>query len=174
MFFKELETDRLVLKNIDHNDCEFMLRQFSNDEVNRFLFDAEPFSSLEEAEELIDVYLRKVPHGPHRWILTRKSDGERVGTCGFHCWDRGSGTCHIGYDLYPDYWKQGYMAEALAAIVAFAKSEMELKRIEAHISTENIDSIKAAERQGFVDSNERYTETFRGKEYPHAIYVLNL
>ncbi|MBP7402041.1 MAG: GNAT family N-acetyltransferase [Clostridia bacterium] len=174
MLFKELETDRLVLKNIGKNDCEFMLRQFSNDEVNRFLFDAEPFTCIEEAEELIGFYLKEGPQNPHRWIITRKRDGERVGTCGFHCWDRKAGSCHVGYDLYPDYWKQGYMAEALAAILEFAKNEMKIKRMEAHIFTENIDSIRTAERQGFVDSKERYMELFRGKEYPHAIYVLSL
>lgn len=174
MFFRELETNRLVLKNIGRSDCEFMLRQFSNDKVNRFLFDAEPFSSIEEAEELIAMYLKEESQGPHRWIITRKDDGERVGTCGFHCWDREAGSCHIGYDLYPEFWKQGYMAEALAAILEFGKNEMLLKRIEAHISTENVDSIKSAERQGFVDSKVRYMGRFRGKEYLHAIYVLSL
>jgi [ribosomal protein S5]-alanine N-acetyltransferase len=171
LFFRELETERLILKNIGNNDNEFMLKLFSNDEVNRFLFDAEPFSTMEEAEKLIDFYLEDEPRCQHRWIVTRKDDGERIGTCGFHCWNRETGTCEIGYDLIPGYWKLGYMAEALAAILAFGKNEMKLEKIEAHIFSGNIDSIKTAERQGFIDSKVTYMEIFRGKAYPHVIYV---
>lgn len=42
--FRDLETERLLLKNICHEDDAFFYKQFSSDEVNRYLFDAEPIS----------------------------------------------------------------------------------------------------------------------------------
>lgn len=45
MFFRDLETSRLYLKNISPEDREFVFTQFSNDDVNQFLFDAEPLTS---------------------------------------------------------------------------------------------------------------------------------
>jgi hypothetical protein len=42
MLFTCLNTERLLLKNIAEDDKEFIFSQFSNDSVNRHLFDAEP------------------------------------------------------------------------------------------------------------------------------------
>lgn len=36
--FKDLETERLVIGSISHDDAEFFFREFSNDEVNRYLY----------------------------------------------------------------------------------------------------------------------------------------
>ncbi|BBF43141.1 GNAT family acetyltransferase Bsu1853 (YoaA) [Lachnospiraceae bacterium KM106-2] len=173
MFFKNLDTKRLILKNIGQEDAEFILRQFSNDEVNRYLFDEEPYTTIEEAEKLIQFYTEEEPRYQHRWVLVRKDTGEKMGTCGFHCWNRESQECEMGYDLYPDYQNHGYMQEALAAILDFAKTEMHVRRIEVHIAEDNIKSHNTAKRQGFVDSQQTYNEVFRGKEYLHHIYVLN-
>lgn len=38
MFFIEIETDRLYLKNISNDDRDFIFVEFFNDEVNWFLF----------------------------------------------------------------------------------------------------------------------------------------
>ncbi|NLW69740.1 MAG: GNAT family N-acetyltransferase [Eubacteriaceae bacterium] len=171
MFFKSLETERLILKNIDAGDADFIIKQFSDDEVNRFLFDAEPITTDEQAMELIDFYLAPEPRNQHRWILTLKDGGERIGTCGFHCWNRESGVCEIGYDLYPPYQKKGYMSEALKAALSFAEGEMKIKEIHAHIAEGNTASFKIAEKFGFADSGQTYMEIFRGKEYPHSILI---
>lgn len=37
MFFKELETDRLILKNISSEDRDFILKQFSDDNKSIFI-----------------------------------------------------------------------------------------------------------------------------------------
>ena len=42
MLFKNIETDRLVLKNIAIDDRNFIFNHFSDDVVNKYLFDAEP------------------------------------------------------------------------------------------------------------------------------------
>lgn len=171
MFFTDLETERLLLKVIGTDDAGFILRQFSNDDVNRYLFDAEPLTVIGEAEELICFYMEKEPRNQNRWIIIRKDTGEKIGTCGFHAWNRENRECEMGYDLYPSYWKNGYIQEALTAILDFAKSKMQLRSIEAHIAAGNKDSIKTAERQGFADSKQTYIEIFRGKEYLHRIYT---
>ena len=61
MLFHEIETERLRLKNISFEDREFMSKQFSDDSVNKYLFDAEPLNNLKEADELIDFYLQPEP-----------------------------------------------------------------------------------------------------------------
>ncbi len=174
MIFTNLETERLILKVIDMDDAEFMYKQFSNDDVNRYLFDEEPFTSIDEAKDLIHFYTDEKIRNQNRWIIIKKDTKEKMGTCGFHCWNKETGECELGYDMYPTYWKHGYMTEALKEIIKFAKEVMQVKRLETHIAVENTDSINTSVRQGFVDSKKTYMEVFRGKEYLHYIYTLDL
>jgi ribosomal-protein-alanine N-acetyltransferase len=147
--------------------------QFSNDEVNRYLFDAEPLTNIRDADEIIEYYTRPEPRTQHRWILVRKTDGAKAGTCGFHGWDQAKGCCDIGYDLFPDFWDMGYMSEAMQAILMFARNEMEISQVNACIYPDNDMSIKLAEKFGFVFTGEMKEEIFRGQAYPHRIYVLD-
>ena len=173
MLFKELETDRLLLKCISSEDRGFLLTQFSCDEVNRYLFDAEPLADIQDADEIIDFYIQPEPRNQHRWILIRKDDRAKLGTCGFHCWNRTDNCCDVGYDLYPDFWGNGYMSEAMQAILSFAKDEMGIKRIDACIYIENDASLKLAKNLGFVFKGKMRDEIFRGIAYPHKILTLD-
>jgi len=173
MLFRELETDRLLLKNISAEDRGFILTVFSNDEVNRFLFDAEPLIDIQDADGLIDFYTQEEPRGHHRWVLVRKSDGVKLGTCGFHCWDKEVGCCEVGYDLLPDFWGQGYMLEAVRAIIEFARSDMQLNRINACIYVDNDKSVRLAEKCRFAFEGKMKDEVFRGEKYPHKIFTLD-
>ncbi len=172
--FTDLETDRLILKSISYDDAEFFYKEFSDDDINRYLYDAEPCSSVEEAKEWIDFYLEDEPRNQQRWIIILKENGEKIGTCGFHCWNRDANEVETGYDLQPAHWRKGYMSEALAEIISFAKTEMKIKKLIAHISVDNIASIKTAEKLGFVRTGEQYYEEFGGESYLHDIYCLEM
>ncbi|RSK26082.1 N-acetyltransferase [Bacillus sp. HMF5848] len=173
MFYKNLETDRLLLKNIDTGDREFIYSQFSDEEVNKYLFDAEPLNDINGAGEIIEFYLAPEPRLQHRWIIINKKNGLKMGTCGFHCWSTKDSNVEIGYDLKKEFWGNGYMYEALQAIIQFAKSSMNIKEIKACIYTENYQSIRLAEKFGFVATGSK-NEHFRGEEYLHTIYSLDL
>ncbi len=173
MLFTDLATERLWLKSIAMEDKEFVFSQFSNDTVNRHLFDAEPMKTIAEAEELICFYTMPEPRRQHRWILVRKEDGVKMGTCGFHCYDRISRRIDVGYDLDPAYWGRGYMLEAMREILFFAKTQMDLKEISACIHAENQPSILLIEKLGFVRTGSEQV-SFRGKEYEHFRYSLYL
>lgn len=40
---------------------EFIFEQFSNSEVNRYLFDAEPVADIQDADDIIDFYKQPEP-----------------------------------------------------------------------------------------------------------------
>lgn len=172
--FRNIETDRLLLKCISGEDDGFFYKEFSNEAVNRYLFDTEPCRSIEDAREWIDFFTVPEPRDRHRWVIILKTTGERIGTCGFHCLNEETGGMELGYDLYPTYWRQGYATEALTAIIAFAKKEMRAVWIDAHISVDNIPSIKTAVKQGFEKTEKSYFEKFHGQSYLHNVYRLVL
>lgn len=171
MLFKDLETERLILKNISMEDREFIFSQFSNDAVNKYLFDAEPLKDIQGADEIIDFYIQPEPRLQHRWIVIRKSDGIKMGTCGFHCWNHKENKVDIGYDLEEGFWGMGYMQEAIGEIIDFARENMVIKEIDACIYIDNKKSINLVEKLGFVLSGTSY-EIYRGEKYPHNVYSL--
>lgn len=171
MFFNNIETDRLILKNIGIDDRNFIFSQFSDDVVNRYLFDAEPVTDMQGADEIIAFYVQPEPRLQHRWIIMKKSDGIKMGTCGFHCWNKTDGNVEVGYDLKEEFWGNGYMQEAMKAIITFAKEEMYIKEISACIYIDNQRSIRLVENLGFVLSGSSY-ELFGNKEYLHKKYSL--
>lgn len=171
MFFNDLETNRMTLKNIAIEDRDFIFSLFSDEVVNRYLFDAEPVSDVHEADEIIAFYQEPEPRFQHRWLLVEKSNGTKMGTCGFHCWNQEDGSVEVGYDLKEEYWGKGYMREAMKEIISFAMNQMHINEIKACIYFDNHKSTHLVEKLGFVLSGTMY-QTFRGKDYLHNIYSL--
>lgn len=173
-FFCDLETPRLLLKNISSSDRDFILKQFSDDAINKYLFDAEPMKDISEADELISFYTQTEPRIQHRWILTEKSSGKKIGTCGFHCWNKQEQTVELGYDLQSDFWGKGFMSEAMEIILQFAKDKMKVKKIYAHIFVDNKKSINLVQKFDFKFTGENKIYNFRGSDYLHHVYILDL
>jgi ribosomal-protein-alanine N-acetyltransferase len=173
MLFNNIETERLFLKNISTLDRNFIFSQFSDEVVTKYLFDAEPLTDIEGADEIINFYIQPEPRLQHRYVMVRKSDGVKMGTCGFHCWNQTDCTVEVGYDMKEDFWGNGYMQEALTEIITLAKDEMHIKEIIACVSIDNQRSMHLAETLGFVISGSSY-ELFRDKKYLHNRYSLYL
>ena len=173
MFFENLETDRLLLKNIGNDDRDFIYSMFSNNDVNKYLFDAEPLTDISGADEIINFYLEPEPRIQHRWIIIKKLDNVKIGTCGFHCWDHDNAKVDMGYDLKKEFWGNGYMQEAIKEIIIFAKNKMKTKEVNACIYIENSKSINLVKKLGFIKNGSK-NEIFRGKEYLHNIYTLRI
>ncbi|MFL0251055.1 GNAT family N-acetyltransferase [Clostridium neuense] len=172
MIFKSLETERLILKNIAVEDREFIFSQFSDPVVTKYLFDREPLTDIGGADEILELYLSQPePHLHHRWILVRKTDGVKMGTCGIHRWDQEAGTAEVGYDLKEEFWGKGYMQEAMKKVIEFAVNDMHVKEINAFVYSNNEKSKQLVEKLGFVVSGSSY-EVFRGNKYPHKVYTL--
>lgn len=170
MTLHDLQTERLILKGISEEDIDFIFQQFSNDEVNRYLYDAEPTKTRQDAEDIMHMYTQQKETKAYRWIITLKSDNTKIGTLGFHIWKRETQTCEIGYDLQPNFWGKGYGKEAVKAMLDYIVPTLELNSITACIYEENIASSALVKSLGFADSQEQRTERFRGKEYLHSIY----
>ena len=80
----------------------------------------------------------------------------------------------IGYDMQTKFRGCGYMQEALAAILIFAKEQLPVSRIEAHIYVDNLKSIALATKLGFSFEGQTEMCQFMGKDYLHYIYIKNI
>lgn len=55
--FENLETERLLLRRFAPQDAEFVLGHVGDPEVTKYLLDAAPLATIEQAHALIAEYL---------------------------------------------------------------------------------------------------------------------
>ena len=147
--FPPLRTERLLLRPIARDDTPFVVRHFCDPLVQRYLVDEEPIETADQAAAIVDFYLER-PDAPYnRWVVLRASDDAPLGTCGFHKWSQQHRRAEIGYDLSPAYWGQGYMREAVRAMLAHGFGPLGLHRIEALVAAQNERSAKLLLDLGF-------------------------
>jgi ribosomal-protein-alanine N-acetyltransferase len=130
-------------------DASALFKILADDEVAEF-YDDDSFNNISQASDQIKAWENGfINRSCIRWGITRKNEGDIIGSCGyygFHTWNR---RASIGYELARIYWRQGIMTEALSAMINFGFGEMELNRIEALVMPENTASIKMLEKLGF-------------------------
>jgi [ribosomal protein S5]-alanine N-acetyltransferase len=168
-----LQTERLTLREFAASDDEFLFRHFADPDVCRYLYDAEPFTCVEEARRLIEFFAPTENKDRNRWGVCLQESGELIGTCGFMFWDRANRIAELGYDLAHAHWGHGYMPEAVRAALGFAFDELELNRVHAYTSVDNAQSVRLLEKLGFAKEGVvREKHLFRGRYYDHYCFSL--
>ncbi len=170
--FPKLETQRLLLNKIEPRHAPDLLAFWGDDAVTEYT-DFESYSSMAKIEEIIHgirSYFEK--QGGIRFGIFLKDGGKLIGTCGFNSWvtERGN-RGEIGYDLHQNYWRQGYMYEALKEILQYGFQEMKLHRIEADVDPHNVASQKLLEKIGFTKEGcLRDVGYWKGQYWTNWIY----
>ncbi|REE84394.1 ribosomal-protein-alanine N-acetyltransferase [Paenibacillus taihuensis] len=151
-----LRTKRLVLRAIDESYAEqaldFVLR---NKEA---LLEWEParnddYYTLDVQKQFILNDLQSMRSGQSAkfWFSeSEQRDAPLLGTITLNNIVRGAfQSCHLGYRTDVSVRGKGYMTEALAQVIGFAWSELNLHRIEANIMPRNGASLTVVEKLGF-------------------------
>ena len=148
--FPTLETERFVLRAVTLDDASDMFRIMSDPRVMRY-FGIEPMTSHDQAiERARDIQAAFAEQNGVRWAITRREDGQFIGTCGFWRLIKEHFRAEIGYELAPAFWGQGVMTEAVGAILTFGFTRMGLHSVEAQIDPDNTGSRRVLEKLGFV------------------------
>jgi ribosomal-protein-alanine N-acetyltransferase len=170
--FPDLETERLRLRRFVPADLDFLFAHFRHPLVDQFLVDEGAVTTREAAEAILHFFVQQDGKGYNRWLMTRKTDDQPLGTLGFHHWDRRNRHVEIGYDLSPQYWGSGYMREAARAALDFAFPWMQVHRVEAMVHVENTRSIRLAEALGFAREGCLRGNFYRdGRYHDHYLYA---
>jgi len=144
-----LHTERLHLRPVQAGDEAKLFAIFSDPEVMRY-WSTGPWTSIDRAVRLIADDQRTMAAGEHiRLALLRRSDELLIGTCSLFKLDAQSRRGEIGYALAKQAWGQGYVQEALGALIRHAFEVLGLRRLEAEIDPRNAGSAKSLARLGF-------------------------
>jgi len=109
-----------------------------------------PLTTLDENEQDLVASLERQARGEAaEWGIEHREEQRLIGRCGLVRVRPVHHSAELGYALARPYWGQGYMSEAVAAVLADGFTRLGLHRIEALCLDDNMGSIRVLEKSGF-------------------------
>lgn len=143
-----LETSRLTLRKLRMADAADVYRYAKDPEVARHVL-WEPHTSILETRAYIRYLLYQYRNAmPGSWGIVHKETGRVIGTIGYMSYNADNATVEVGYSLSREYWGQGLMTEALAAVIDETFRTLKLNRVEAMHFTDNPASGRVMQKCG--------------------------
>ena len=149
--FRELHTDRLVLRKMAESDLKHYFHRLAGSEaVTRYML-FQPHDNIADSEVSIQKWLARYEAGPcYHWVISLKETRELIGIIDLLRIDERTESASFAYMLGQDFWGRGYGTEALKAVFDFAFQDMELRSIEADHMAENVGSGRVMQKAGMV------------------------
>jgi ribosomal-protein-alanine N-acetyltransferase len=169
MKFKEIITKRTILRELTQESFDFIYSEMSQDEQ----LDVLGITSTEELLKEKEKHKKGLSTHNKKFLyhqLIDKKTNKIIGWCGFHTWYTDHNRAEIGYGLFDDDYKnKGIMSEAIALIVNYGFSNMNLERIEAFVGPDNTPSIKLLKRMKFKEEGLLKHHYFHNDEMEDSI-----
>ena len=167
--FPSLTTKRLHLRQLKTTDKESIFKIRSNDIVYKYVA-KEPLKKIEEADSFIVKINKGIAKKEHVfWAITLKESQDLIGTICLWNFSKDHLVAEVGYELHPDYHKQGIMNEALHKVVDFGFKNLKLNTIEAFTNKNNEASKILLIRNNFMLDATRVDNGFPN----NVIYLLS-
>lgn len=144
-----MTTHRLILRNRTRELISEVLTTYTIDQ-QRLFFGYETEQQVAYKLSRIEKGLSNTQVDYHIFDLVEKDSRVVVGSCGFHNWIKEHARSEIGYEIHLPYQGNGYIREAIKAVLRFGFSEMGLNRVEALVAPDNLRSIQILEKNGFI------------------------
>ena len=149
-----LETERLIMREMRHEDAEALFDMDSNPNVHIYLWQ-KPFTTIDEIHSYIDMvrneYLTKKIG---RFSTFLKETNELIGWTGIkyinnHIENGNTNFYDYGYRLNEKFWNKGFATEASKAWLEHGFNEMNIDILNAYTHSENGASNHVLQKVGF-------------------------
>ena len=151
-----LVTDRLILRPLRNDDAEALVRIAGNYEVSKWLNPVPHPYGLSDAH----AFLKDVHAGGEAYVWAITQNDGLIGVIGVDD--------ILGYYLQPESWGQGYMTEAVAAVIAWRFTDPALDRLSSGFFDGNHGSRRVLEQAGFRHvGRDTSFSTARKERVPH-------
>ncbi|HIW15105.1 MAG TPA: GNAT family N-acetyltransferase [Firmicutes bacterium] len=166
-----LETERLILREMDQEDFSDLAQMLQNPRV---MVAYEHDFSDEDVQRWLDRQKsRYETYGFGLWAMILKKTGEMIGQAGLTMQPyKGKQVLEIGYLLKEAYWHHGYAREAAAGLKKYAFETLNREKVYAIIKTDNTPSQRVAESIGMTREDEFLAGYHHGNR-PHFLYAVS-
>ena len=146
-----LETERLRLRRLEHDDVDHLVELDSDPQVMRFINGGRATTRCEIENEVLPAFLGHYERygGLGFWGVEEKSTGRFVGW--FHlrpAEGAPAGEFELGYRLLRSVWGKGYATEGSRALIDKAFAELGVDRVVASTMVVNVASRRVMEKAG--------------------------
>jgi ribosomal-protein-alanine N-acetyltransferase len=146
---REFDTERLHLRPLNIEDDKAMFAMLSDPESMEY-WSGPPLTDIGEVRTTLKKDIESDATGSSMcWAVLSKDRQKVIGKCILFQFSQQNGRAEIGYMLNREFWRQGFMFEALTAVINFAFTRLELHRIEADVDPDNTGSLAILEKLGF-------------------------
>ncbi|NNU34329.1 GNAT family N-acetyltransferase [Mucilaginibacter sp. S1162] len=145
--FPVIETDRLVLRSLNSDDADALLKLRSDELVNRYL-DRPPTTTVADAQAFIDKIIKA---DATYWAISLKNPPGLIGTICLWNFNAEKNMAEMGYELMPNQQGQGVMNEAMQAVINYSFDKLQLRILAALTHPDNEASAKLLKRNGFEE-----------------------
>jgi ribosomal-protein-alanine N-acetyltransferase len=157
--FPRLETQRLVLRNLENQDFELIYKLHSDPIVNSFV-GRDNSASLEKAKAYIIRMNNLIAKNECLyWVITTKESNNLIGSVCLWNFDLENKIVEIGYEMLSDNQGKGFMTEALKEVVKHAFDEINSAIITAFPSSDNVNSVAILKKLNFQYEDKPYNNT---------------
>lgn len=145
-----IESSRLCIRPVRESDLADLLAINSIEEVTRFLGHA-PWKAMADADAWFQRMAAQQAAGSAlEFVIEAKQTGIVLGRCGLFAYEEANAQARVGYILGRPHWRQGFMREALTALIDCAFHELGVRRLEAEVEAQNTASAKLLLGLGFT------------------------
>ncbi len=163
-----LETERLLLREMEEGDYEGLCRMLRDPEV---MYAYEHAFTEEEAWAWLYNQIRRYKEeGFGLWAVILKETGDMIGQCGLTMQPYGEKrVVEVGYLFQKSYWHKGYATEAAIACKNHAFYALDIPVVYSIIRDQNEASQHVAERNG-MKRVDKIVKHYYGMDMPHWVY----
>jgi ribosomal-protein-alanine N-acetyltransferase len=145
----QLSTERLVLREFTAEDCGDLHQIESDPEVARYQsFEPRTRAEMQAYLEGALVDAQERPRRTYDLAVVLTTSNRLIGRCGLQVTDFDLREAQVWYTLHRSQWGQGYIPEALRALVDFGFTQLRLHRIVADCDPANRPSYRVLEKIG--------------------------
>jgi ribosomal-protein-alanine N-acetyltransferase len=171
--FKDLESERLLLRQITSNDVNEIFELRSNPETMKYI--PRPLvTTIDEAMGHIKMIQDKIETNEGiNWAITLKNSPKMIGIIGHYRVRWEHFRSEIGYMLLPEYHGKGIVSEAIQLMIHYGFNDMKMHSLEAIIDPKNIASARVLEKNNFIkEAHLTQNEFYDGKFLDTVIYSI--
>ncbi|MBL4692148.1 MAG: GNAT family N-acetyltransferase [Magnetovibrio sp.] len=142
-----LETPRLHLRRLVLGDVAGLVKGCNNINVARYTaLIPHPYADSDAQKFLEGAWLDRNAHSRHVFGIETRIDGDLVGCIELNM---GNGPDTFGYWIGEEFWGQGYVTEAILAMLRFAFQTAGKVELCAAVHPDNPASVRVLEKTGF-------------------------
>jgi RimJ/RimL family protein N-acetyltransferase len=142
-----VRTERLRLREIEAGDWQAVLQYQRQPEYLQFYpWTERTRTDVQQFIEMFVTWRYEQPRTKFQFAVTLASSRQLIGLCGVRRTTLQSPEAELGYEIAPEFWRQGYATEAAEAMLAFAFTSLQVHRCWANCVAENGASIRVLEK----------------------------